>query len=246
MRKRISLEARVWAAIARTSFSSSIPFSRSTGSSGRRGDRARRLFGHRRSGTTDSDCRVLHLPSAPTSGALRFEAECQPIGGFPARQTHGSDVLGTAPECAPRFGGGGRTYHELRVLPTPDRAERHRRRPACRGRPRARFRRTTSSSKRFLPRRTRRYRPCSEIAGARNRRRRPRRRPLTASSPAVRPRLASLARRRQPGGHRPGRPTAHAGSRGRRRRGGRPPARRSSISNVSTPAPRPDPRRRAP
>jgi hypothetical protein len=95
MRERISLEARVWAASARTSFSSSIPFSRSTRSSGRRGVRARRLFRHHRSGTTDSDCRVLHLPSAPTSGALRFEAECQPIGVFPARQTHG--LLGSEP-----------------------------------------------------------------------------------------------------------------------------------------------------
>jgi hypothetical protein len=95
MRKRISLEARVWAANARTSFSSSIPFSRSTRSSGRRGVRARRLFRHHRSGTTDSDCRVLHLPSAPTSGALRFEAECQPSEVFPARQTHG--LLGSEP-----------------------------------------------------------------------------------------------------------------------------------------------------
>ena len=90
MRKRISLEARVWAASARTSFSSSIPFSRSTRSSGRRGVRARRLFRHHRSGTTDRSCRVLHLQGVPTSGALRFEAECQPIGVFPARQTRGS------------------------------------------------------------------------------------------------------------------------------------------------------------
>ena len=52
--------------------------------------RARRLFRHHRSGTTDRSCRVLHLQGVPTSGALRFEAECQPIGVFPARQTRGS------------------------------------------------------------------------------------------------------------------------------------------------------------
>ena len=90
MRERISLEARVWAASARTSFSSSIPFSRSTGSSGRRGVRARRLFRHHRSGTTDSDCRVLHLRGGRRAESLRFEAECQLIEVFPARQTHES------------------------------------------------------------------------------------------------------------------------------------------------------------
>lgn len=82
-------------------FSSSIPFSRSTESRGRMRPNSTEthILGCRR-----SDAHQQKLPGAspaavvPTSGGLRFEAECQPIGDFAVRQTRGLD-LRAAPKC---------------------------------------------------------------------------------------------------------------------------------------------------
>ena len=213
MRKRISLEARVRAAIARTSFSSSIPFSRSTGSSGRERPSSTAHFGgDRRSGAHRQE-----LPGAspaavvPTSGALRFEAECQPIGGFAARQTSGS-------MCPANRTG-------VRVPASA--AERHLPRLAScqlQRRSRAALAPAGRSARAGLARRPARSASCPAAPGGSGRaadRPEPtwspaaRRRPLTAQLAGVERPAGVAPRRRQAGGQRPGRP------RRRRRRAAR-------------------------